>query len=97
MEMKKTKTIKEAVNTQQDVVAVGYSDGKVVGRQIAFGVGEPCALVGFPEGRTRVRMRNSEFVRVYVLTQHGIREFVPAVKNGEWHCEYDLEQGRNIH
>jgi hypothetical protein len=40
-------------------------------------------------------MRPDAFPVVYVRNAHGIRSFIPRVVDGEWVCDYSLEQGRN--
>jgi hypothetical protein len=64
-------------------------------RCIAFGVQKPKRLRGFPKGRKRIRMRNTEYTRVYVRPREGgIREFTIYERNGEWWPLY--EQGANV-
>lgn len=67
-----------------------------VGIRVPFGM-QPCGgLVGFPEGRKRIRQRNDKAARVYVKTESGIREFIPELgEGGVWLCDYRLEQGSN--
>jgi hypothetical protein len=62
---------------------------------LVFGAGKPKRLRGFPRGRKRIRMRNSDFVRVYVRPpEGGIREFRVEERNGEWWAIH--EQGANV-
>jgi hypothetical protein len=58
-----------------------------------FGVCEPMPAEGFPEGRIRWRIRNNDFVKAYVKTSDGIREFRVIQTDGYWMPIY--EQGRN--
>ena len=53
--------------------------------QLAFGVQEPLPLRGFPPGRSRIRMRTNDLVRVYIRPPGGgIREFIVTPRDGAW-------------
>jgi hypothetical protein len=68
---------------------------KHYGCPLAWGVQKPKRLRGFPKGRKRIRMRNQDYVRVYVRpAKGGIREFRVEERNGEWWAVH--EQGANI-
>lgn len=60
---------------------------------MVYGVCEPKPLKGFPEGKARIRMRNTDFVMVYVRTFDGIRQFVVRDDGENWIPGY--EQGAN--
>jgi hypothetical protein len=49
-----------------------------------FGIHTPKSLHGFPPGRTRIRMRPREFVKVFVKTEKGIAAFSVMEKDGFW-------------
>lgn len=76
----------------------------VGGGNVVFnhGSGEVPRLVGFPEGRCRVRARNDGYVRIFVRPPGGgVRCFVPRwgfTAEGEWVwvCDPELEQGANV-
>ena len=63
------------------------------GAQIAFGALPSLPLRGFPEGKARIRARNDEFVKVWIRTEGGIREFAVNERDGFW--EPFLETGFN--
>jgi len=58
-----------------------------------FGVQNPKPLAGFPQGRIRLRIRNTDFARAFVRTPSGIRHFIVKDTGEKW--EPMLEQGRN--
>ena len=68
--------------------------GVMYGSELVFGSAEPLPLEGFPEGRIKVKIRGEDWVRVYVATSDGIREFVVEEKDGKW--VPGLETGRNM-
>jgi hypothetical protein len=62
---------------------------------VVFGLVKPKRLRGFPKGRKRIRMRNNDFVYVFVRPKEGgIRKFLVEERNGEWWAVH--EQGANI-
>jgi len=64
---------------------------------LIFGVQTPLPLSGFPAGKTRLRMRNSEYAVVYVRPPSGgIRKFLVYEQGGKWRCCLQYEQGANI-
>lgn len=62
-------------------------------KKLAFGSTELKPLKGFPDGRIRIRVRNNEFVRVFVKSTNGIREFFAEDQGDCWTPAY--EQGGN--
>lgn len=55
------------------------------GPEPVFGIVEPLPLAGFPAGHTRIRMRNNEYVRVYVRPpEGGVRQFAVSEIFGQW-------------
>lgn len=58
-----------------------------------FGVQELKPLRGFPTGKVRIKMRNTEYAKFYVKTPEGIRQFVAKDYGDYWECSH--EQGRN--
>lgn len=50
--------------------AIIYDNNDVV-----FGMHEPKPLKGFPEGKTKLKMRGDDWARVYVKTKDGIQEW----------------------
>ena len=61
---------------------------------VAMG-GEPLQLKGFPEGKTRIRIRPNSFTTVFVRPpEGGIREFAIEEKDGYWCPAFEV--GRNI-
>lgn len=53
-------------------------------KPIPFGIVEPKPLRGFPSWRAKIKMRNEEFVRIYVKTANGIQCWIPKEENGFW-------------
>lgn len=64
--------------------------------KIIFGVREPKPIVGAPEGRQRIRMRNKSFAKLFVKTSNGIRCFILQDGGDHWFVTPELEQGRNV-
>lgn len=58
-----------------------------------WGVKERKPLKGFPEGRVKIRLRNTDFARAFVKTTSGIRQFIVAEVDGFWIPKF--EQGSN--
>lgn len=75
------------------VITKGSSCGKSVGAKIVFGSKPPLPMRGFPEGKIRVRARNTDFLRVRVRTECGIREYYVKEVDGYW--EPAIETGFN--
>lgn len=61
-----------------------------------FGVRDPLPLCGFPAGRVRLRLRNTDYARAYVKATAGIRCFIIGEAEGCWVPLAELEQGRNV-
>lgn len=55
-----------------------------IGRPIAFGVVPVRVIKGLPEGKARLRMRQEEFVSVWVRTRTGIRRFYLEEVDDYW-------------
>ncbi len=53
-------------------------------------------IVGLPEGRARLRLRNDEFAMVFVRTSTGIRKFYISDVGGNWIAEIELGENRTI-
>ena len=60
---------------------------------VVFGVKAPLPLKGFPQGRIRLRIRNTGFAQAFVKSESGIRHFYISEKEGFWTPIY--EQGSN--
>lgn len=52
-------------------------------------------IVGAPEGRQRLRLRECKSGRLFVKTKTGIREFILEDMGDYWFVNPHLEQGRN--
>ena len=63
------------------------------GKKIPFGLTVPLPLVGFPEGKARIRIRQDEFARVFIKTESETIGFYPTESDGAWVPGY--ESGRN--
>ena len=51
---------------------------------LPFGACEILPLAGFPKGRARIRIRDNDFVRVYIKTESGIKEYHVQEVDGFW-------------
>ena len=60
---------------------------------MVWGVREPKPLNGFPPGRVRLRMRNTDFAQAFVKTHTGIRHFFICEEDEYWCPKF--EQGSN--
>ena len=58
-----------------------------------WGVQQPKPLKNFPEGRVKLKIRNTEFVTAFIKTDTGIRKFIVRDTGKSW--EPLFEQGRN--
>ena len=56
----------------------------MIGKPLVFGVAEPLPLFGFPIGKTRIKMRPDDWVKIFIKTDSGIEEWVPEKKDGNW-------------
>ena len=62
-----------------------------------FGVPqETKPIVGLPEGRARVRLRNEEFAQVFVKTSTGIRRFYISDVGRNWIAEIEIASNQTI-
>ena len=67
----------------------------VLAEKLVFGIPDRVLpIVGLPEGRSRLRLRNTSFASVWVRTEEGIKLFMLLEKDKKWHAVQ--EQGRNI-
>ena len=62
-------------------------------KNAVYGVMPTKPLANFPAGRIRLRLRNTDFARVFVKTATGIRQFIVRDAGDTW--EPLFEQGRN--
>ena len=60
------------------------------GAEILFGVITPLPLKGFPKGRTRIRMRNNDIVKIWVRTEDGIEMWAPTEHDGYWKPKFKI-------
>lgn len=66
------------------------------GIKVDSGVREPKPIVGAPEGRQRLRMRNTSAARLFVKTSDGTRCFILLDDGDTWRVDEKMEQGRNL-
>lgn len=69
------------------------------GTPIVFGIPKEIKpIIGSPEGRMRLRFRNTKAGRAYFKTPNGIREFVlkGLITDDHWEIDPMLEQGMNL-
>lgn len=67
------------------------------GVKVIFGVREPLPIRGAPEGKQRLRMRNTRAAALFVKTAIGVRHFILEDCGDHWFCNPRLEQGANLH
>lgn len=65
-----------------------------IGTNFIFGVHSPKPLQGFPGGRIKLKQRHDGFVRAFVKSADGIREFLVKEADGFWIP--GIEVGRNV-
>ena len=65
--------------------------------KVIFGVREPLPIRGAPEGKQRLRMRNTRAAALFVKTAIGVRHFILEDCGDHWFCNPRLEQGANLH
>jgi len=66
------------------------------GINVLFGVRQILPLRGFPAGKTRIRMRNTEFVQVFVRPpEGGCRRFYAHERDGAWWPAIESGANRN--
>ena len=53
-------------------------------------------IVGLPEGRARVRLRNEEFAQVFVKTPTSIRRFYISDVGCNWIAEIEIASNQTI-
>jgi hypothetical protein len=57
----------------------------------------PCpGLKGFPKGKIRLRIRNDDFVRIFIRNRSRFVATIPVIEGGFWHYCPDFNQGINI-
>lgn len=61
-----------------------------------FGVVPVPKLVGFPKGKMRIRLRNDDFVRIFIRTSKRFLCTIPVAYGGRWHYFRGFDQGRTI-
>jgi hypothetical protein len=67
----------------------------VTGINVVYGVKPLKPIFGAPEGRQRLRMRNTSPAKLFVKTATGIRCFILEDCGDRWFCNPRLEQGCN--
>jgi hypothetical protein len=60
------------------------------GAKVPYGAGIQLPIAAFPKGRAKIRMRNNDFVKVFIKTENGIRAFYPEEMNGVWIPKYEI-------
>jgi hypothetical protein len=54
-----------------------------------FGVCEKKPLLHFPPGKAKIRMRNTDFVQVFIRNENGIRQFLAKDCGDHWEPCYE--------
>ena len=60
-----------------------------------FGVRPIPKLVGFPKGKLRIRMRNDDYVRIFIRTPRRFIATIPVEFGGRWHYFPAFNHGVN--
>lgn len=63
---------------------------------VVFGVQPIKPIIGAPEGRQRLKLRNTAAARLFIKTPDGIRCWVLEDGGDHWIVSPRLEQGRNL-
>jgi len=63
---------------------------------IPFGLVEILPLSGFPQGKVKIKMRDDNFVKIFVKSENEIQAFYPEEKDGVWIPSYKIEQNTKI-
>lgn len=66
------------------------------GRKFVFGIQPMKPIVGAPEGRQRVRMRNTRVAWLHVRTADGFQHFLLEDLGDVWRAEAAHMQGKTI-
>jgi hypothetical protein len=66
-----------------------------IGIRVVFGVQPIKPIRGAPEGRQKLRMRNTAAAELFVKNGTAIYRFVLVDKGDYWFCDPRLEQSRN--
>jgi len=61
-----------------------------------YGIQPVKPLIGFPEGKVKIRLRSNDFAKVFIKTQSGVRQFIPEEKDGAWHPRAELGRNQTI-
>lgn len=66
-----------------------------IGKKVVCGVHPLKPIIGAPEGKQRLKMRNIGVAKLFVRTPSGIRSFELEDKGDHWLCGQQLAQGLN--
>jgi hypothetical protein len=61
---------------------------------IQYGNKLPLPLFGFPSGQVKIKIRQDDFVFVYIRNKSGITKFAVTEKYGYWIPIYALEMNK---
>jgi len=66
---------------------------KIFGNLI-YGNNTPLPLSGFPSGKTKIKIRQDDWVYVYIRNKSGITKFVVTEKDGYWtpYCAVEMNK-----
>jgi hypothetical protein len=67
-----------------------------VGTPCVFGIQPIKPLIGFPEGKAKIRLRSNGLAKVFIKTPTGVRQFIPEEKDGSWHPRAEIGRNQTI-
>lgn len=65
------------------------------GENVPFGITQILPLAGFPSGKARIRMRNYEFVKVFIKTEDELIGYYPKYSHGVWIPGYVIGKNKS--
>jgi hypothetical protein len=71
----------------------GYMSAKIFGN-LEYGNKTPLPLSGFPSGQVKIKIRQNDFVWVYIRNEAGLTKFAVTGKDGYWtpYCAVEMNK-----
>ena len=65
---------------------------------LAYGSKLPLPLRGFPSGQVKIKIRQNDFVYIYIRNEAGITKFAVTEKDGYWtpYCAVEINKREAI-